>query len=50
LDEFVQFNAAELFPSAALPSAVFPLLVSRKDTVPVGDTALPDPVTVAVSV
>ena len=51
--EFVQFSPLMPVPSAAVPKTAFPLLVSKKDTVPVGEanpSLSTEPATVAVSV
>jgi hypothetical protein len=49
---FVQVSAPDVRePSVAVANTELPLLVSRKDTIPVGAAArAPDPTTVAVSV
>ena len=47
-DELTKLISLVPAPSAAVPSTAFASLVSRNETDPVGDTALPDPVTVVV--
>jgi hypothetical protein len=49
-EEFKKLIPAVPVSSAAVPRTAFPLLVSRKDTVPVGYSNPPVPVTVAVIV
>ena len=47
---FRKFSEVADAPNAAVPKTAFPLLVSRKETVPVGEADAPLPATVAVSV
>jgi hypothetical protein len=52
LDEFVKPNPGVPTPSVAVVTVEFPVLVSRKEIVPVGDgdVVAPAPTTVAVRV